>query len=82
MAKATKPTEVTEVVLTMEQFKTLKKAVEDSGEVRRNLHNVKEASSVAEIAFLAGLVYSVADKLENDLISIVDEIDPYDTIEI
>jgi hypothetical protein len=79
MAKATKPTEV---VLTMEQFKTLKQALEDAGDVRRNLHNVTEASSVAEIAFLTGKVYSIADKLENDLISIVDDIDPYNDIEI
>jgi hypothetical protein len=82
MAKATKPTEVTEVVLTMEQFKTLKKAVEDSGEVRRRLYNIDDADTVAKIAFAAGHAYSIADKLETDLISIVDEIDPYDDIEI
>jgi hypothetical protein len=79
MAKATKPTEI---VLTMEQFKILKQAVEDSGEVRRRLYNIDDADTVAKIAFAAGHAYSIADKLETDLINIVDEIDPYDDIEI
>ena len=75
VATETKPKEK-KIVLTREQFESLKTAAEKVGEARRIINKIDEAETVAAVSFAAGRAFAEINLAEDLLDEIVNEVGP------
>ena len=65
------------IVITKEQIERLRNALEMVTEARRVVDQIEEVETLVAAGFKAGKVYSLADKAEDMLNDVTNELDPF-----
>jgi len=66
------------IVMTKEQFESLKAAAEVVSEARRVFQNIEGAETLSAISFAAGRIYEGVNTVEDTLDDLIDELEPDD----